>query len=159
VGEVNGVHYDFLTDEQVAELFRQNRVLQSVNFTGYSYGSTVDALEHAFKDNDVAVIVVEPTGLTQYQAFADSVDWLEVVSVFITNDVGTLCRRLVERAASDDESKAAYNWKRICGIIEQHRIWPHYITNWTHFIERMDDASPQTSVASVAERVLGTKTR
>jgi guanylate kinase len=159
VGEVDGVHYDFLTEEQVADLFIRDRVLQSVRFTGYQYGSTVDALEEAFKANDTAVIVVEPTGLTQYQAYADRTGDLEIVSVFITNDVGTLCQRLVARAASDDESKAAYNWKRLCGIIEQAREWPYYITNWTHFIERMDDASPQTSVASVAERVLGAKTR
>lgn len=158
-GEVHGQHYYFLTDDEVANLAERDRVVQKVRFAGYSYGSTVDAIDAAFSKSDTAVIVVEPTGRTQFEAWADKQGDVEIVSVYITNSLKTLVTRCLARFVADRNADLGYYAQRIADIADQHRLWPHYFDDWSHIIEEMDDAGPATSVSSVADRILGSKTR
>ena len=55
--EKNGVDYNFITNEEFAELVRQNKFLDTATYNGWSYGA-------AYEDfTDTAVVVLTPSGL------------------------------------------------------------------------------------------------
>ena len=137
--ETDGVDYDFLTEADVQLLESQNKVVQKVCFAGNYYGSTTMAIERAFATSDVAVIVVEPTGLTQFKEYADHVGDIEIVSVYIHNDLRLLTTRLVERYESDDNADPAYYWRRFIDMRQQYQDWPRY-DSWSVYIAGLDES-------------------
>lgn len=60
-GEVDGVDYYFLTDENFAEMKSKNMFLETASYRGWHYGVPIDELET--KENPV--LIVETHGLEQ----------------------------------------------------------------------------------------------
>lgn len=155
-GEIDGVHYHFLTREAVDDLDAAGHIVQRVNFAGNYYGSTKSAFDKAFAESDLAVIVVEPTGLTQFQAYAARTGEFEVVSVYIDNSLITLINRLVGRFKMDNNGDPAYYWRRLTDLLDQHHEWPSYTDAWTHYLTEMDDEGSKHTTRSAAEFIMDT---
>lgn len=153
--EEHGVHYYFVSRAKVSELEQAGKVVQKVEFAGNLYGSTTLAIESAFAKSDTAVIVVEPTGVRQFQAYAESHADVEVEAVYITNSLNTLIARCLTRFRDDTNANVDYYAQRIADIQDQHQNWPYYLHYWNTIIDEMDDAVPEKSVAAVADRILG----
>ncbi len=62
VNEQNGVDYYFETDES----FERNHYLERVEYSGYKYGSSVEALQQAWAHGPIATIVLETLGAITY---------------------------------------------------------------------------------------------
>ncbi len=156
VGEVDGVDYDFLTKDAAAALFNQGKIVQSVNFNGNFYGTTADGLAAAFAGGDRAVVVVEPTGVTQFKAYAQARDpSLKIVTVFLQNTLETLTQRLIARYKGDKGADRAYYWDRLLGLEEEQATWLYYpgIT-WDIFYPIHEDATGvRFSTANAADMV------
>lgn len=156
-GEVQGKDYNFLTVDEIEFLEEQGKVIQKVEFSGNYYGSTTKSLDTAFKDSHVAVIVVEPTGVTQFREYAASLkdQSLEVVSVYIDNGFEVLTRRLIDRYRSDTNGDPAYYWQRLNDLEQAHRDWPTYNDNWNLYLSSLDDqATGACTVHRAAKRIL-----
>ena len=155
-GEVQGKDYNFLSVEEVEILEAEGKVIQKVCFGGNYYGSTVGALDKAFAESNDAVIVVEPTGLTQFVKYAEQLDDLEVVSVYIDNPLATLVMRLAERYKNDLNADPAYYRKRVAGMIAEHQDWPYYTDDWTFYFDELDNDSSVHTIQSATDLILGT---
>lgn len=155
-GEVDGVDYHFITRAQVEELDAAGQIVQRVDFAGNYYGSTLSAIDKAFSESDAAVIVVEPTGLTQFLEYAARTKAFTVISIYVSGNLQTLVTRLMDRYRADKNANAAYYLERLAGLVEQHHTWPQYADSWTVFIPEIDDADPTRTVASTAEFIMGT---
>lgn len=155
-GEVDGKDYQFLTREAVDELDAAGQIVQRVDFAGNLYGSTLSAINTAFANGDVAVIVVEPTGLTQFLDYAASTGAFEVVSVYVNGPFSKLIARLIDRYDHDHNADPAYYWRRLVQQVEAFHDWPLYTKNWSIVLSEVDDAIPGKTVKDAAELILGT---
>lgn len=61
-GEQDGVDYYFESNES----FDQNHFLETVNYSGYRYGSSIEGLERAWEKNQLITIVLDPLGAVTY---------------------------------------------------------------------------------------------
>lgn len=152
-GEVDGVDYYFMTHDQVKAYEDAGLVIQKVEFSGYSYGSTAASIKAAFSESEMAVMVVEPTGVTQFVDYARRTKEFEVVSVYVHGHYHTLCNRLLARYATDKNARDEYYWQRFVQMIQAYHEWPSY-TDYTHRIEYIDDAVAERSTSTTALRLL-----
>lgn len=158
-GEVDGVHYQFLTREQVADLEATGQIVQRVEFSRNYYGSTKSAIDKAYEDSDIAVIVVEPTGLTQFQNYAERTGEFEVVSVYVNGPLSKLIARLIDRYDADSNADDAYYWQRMVQQYEAFHDWPHYTKNWNIVFDQVDDEVPGKTVRDAAGKILASLVR
>lgn len=99
-GEVNGQSYYFITKDDFKRQREQGLFVEEVEFNGEFYGlykSEVDKLKLL---NSPAVIVVEPHGKGQIEAYARQTG-LQCLRVFVDVDSQTQLERLLKRFASD----------------------------------------------------------
>ena len=99
-GEVPGVHYHFITPDAFAQTEAAHRFIESLFYDGNHYGLAATEAEHAYALGVPGVVVVEPRGLTQVQAYCREKGYAHI-GVFINNPVRVLIDRLLERAVSD----------------------------------------------------------
>jgi guanylate kinase len=157
-GETNGVDYYFVSHEQAKAYEEAGLTIQKVEFSGYSYGSTVGSLNEAFRNSEVAVMVVEPTGVAQFQEVAKRLGWFKVVSLYVHGEWTTLCDRLIARYNADKNARDEYYWQRFMQMSQAYREWPTYIA-YTDRIASIDDRDPWRSTHSWALRILDTHCR
>lgn len=157
-GEIDGQHYYFLDRETVLGMEAAGQIVQKVEFAGNFYGTTVHTIVNAFRGSNVVVAVVEPTGVTQFKEYAAKVDDLEVVAVYIGNELDILTRRLVARYVSDVGADPKYYWERLQGMVEQHDIW-HKTHDWDIYIYTLDDADPVYHTDYAINLIMGTSVR
>lgn len=155
-GEINGRDYYFLEREAVSQLDAAGQIVQRVEFSGNLYGSTLESINKAFSTSDIAVIVVEPTGLGQFLEYASETGRFEVVSVYVNGPLSRLVARLVDRYDSDDNADDGYYWRRLVQQYEAFHEWPHYTKNWSIVLNEVDDDIPGKTVRDAADHVLDT---
>lgn len=158
-GEVHGKDYYFLTREAVDALDATGQIVQRVNFSGNLYGSTLESINTAFAASNTAVIVVEPTGLTQFIEYAARTNRFEVVSVYVDGPLKRLVTRLIERYRSDANADPAYYWQRLEQQYDAYHYWPLYTDDWSITLSEVDDAIPGKTVSDAADIVVGHLTR
>lgn len=154
-GEIDGVDYHFLTREDVDALEITGQIVQKVEFTFQYYGSTLDSIENAFAKSDVAVIVVEPTGLSQFLEYASNTGAFEVVSVYVNGTYASLVTRLLDRYAHDRIADPAYYWFRLVQQDAAFHEWPHYTQNWNVVLDQVDDEVPGKTVQDAIVKIMG----
>lgn len=157
-GEVEGVDYYFVTRDQVKTHEDAGLVIQKVEFAGNLYGSTAGSLKEAFRNSNVAVMVVEPTGVAQFKEYADRTGAFEVVSLYVHGEWTTLCDRLIDRYNTDKNARDEYYWQRFMQMSQAYHEWPTYIA-YTDRIASIDDRDPWRSTHSWALRILDTHCR
>lgn len=94
-GEVDGVDYYFETDES----FDQNHFLEHVEYDDKKYGSSIEGLQRAWKENDWAAIVLDTKGAISYlqQKPAET-----LVLYLETSDQKNQAQRLASRGDSSE---------------------------------------------------------
>jgi guanylate kinase len=89
-GEVNGVHYDFVS----AEDFQKLNLLESVEFAGNFYGLSAKQLEDP--NSNVFLAVVEPCGASQVYKFCHDNNYIPV-QVFLNCPPDVLASRWLSK--------------------------------------------------------------
>lgn len=129
-GEVDGVHYRFVTPEEFRRADESGELLESAEFNGHLYGTPWSSL----RDADAAVVVLEidTQGAMQVR---DQIP--DATLVFIDPpDLAELRRRLEERG--DAPELVAQRLELARGELARAELFDHRITN-----ARVDEAVDQ----------------
>ncbi len=100
-GEVDGVHYHFVTEEHFEAMEQSSAFLETVRFGGCRYGSAItpDLLVGAGAARPL-VLVCEPKGAANIRAFCLRADW-PLVQVFLDGSDELRARRFMGRHTQD----------------------------------------------------------
>ena len=105
-GEVDGVNYHFVTDEQFVELVEQQRLLEHAQFAGNRYGTPRDPVEERLAAGDDVLLEIEVQGARQVRASPGL--GAEAVLIFLAPpSFDELARRLVGRGTEDEATRTA----------------------------------------------------
>lgn len=95
-GEIDGVHYNFISKEEFEKNKMNGIVLEYTNINGNLYGTDINALNNIYEKGKIPVIVCDPEcPITLYKKEKE-LD-LNIIPVFITASPDILAQRLVER--------------------------------------------------------------
>jgi guanylate kinase len=112
-GEVEGVDYYFITDEQSRGLEEIGQLAELVEFRGVRYGVTSAEMHAKFnRDTRVATVILEPNGLVQYRKLCQQ-KGIDVFSIYVHLTEDELLNRLHWRAMGDEKLRSPEN---IAGI-------------------------------------------
>ena len=98
-GEIDGVDYHFLSQEQFDEMEEKGMFAESAHTGLYSYGS----LKESYLEDD-SVIVLDPDGVRHVQECRDK-EGYRVLTVYLGGDNKLLKNRLIKRG--DDSEKVS----------------------------------------------------
>ena len=105
-GEVEGVNYHFVTDEQFAELVEKGRLLEHARFAGHHYGTPRDPVEERLAAGDDVLLEIEVQGARQVRATHGL--GAEAVLIFLAPpSFDELTRRLIRRGTEDAATREA----------------------------------------------------
>jgi guanylate kinase len=99
-GEVDGVSYYFVSEEEFKRLDSSGLLVESVHFNGKHYGVSVQEVERVAAQNKPIVVIVEPEGLKQIRAYCTGRGW-NYFTVFIDNPGGVIGERFLARYMDD----------------------------------------------------------
>jgi guanylate kinase len=125
-GEKDGVDYHFTSIPVFERLLEQDAFVQHVNFRDQYYGTLKDDAKSAVNSETVPVVIVEPTGVPQFQKFCEE-QGFTLFTIFVQADFEVLVHRYMTRLAPtdlEDRDKVAYHSKRIAAIHNEHSDWP-----------------------------------
>lgn len=112
-GEVEGVDYYFISDEQSRDLEAGGQLAELVEFRGVRYGVTLKEMERKFATAPfVATVILEPNGLVQYRKLCQE-EGIDVFSIYVHVTEDELLNRLRWRAMGDEKLRSPEN---IAGI-------------------------------------------
>lgn len=89
VGEVDGVDYHFLTNDEFVDLYNNNEFIETVFYNGNYYGT----LKREANENKV--VILEPQGLNNFLNVLE-----DVFVVFLQTDETILKERMIQRGDS-----------------------------------------------------------
>ena len=92
-GEVDGVHYYFISDEEFDRRIATGEFLEYVNFVHQRSGTLYSELDRIAANGKSALLELEPTGALRVRNLVPG-----SVTIFITAPLAELERRLRERA-------------------------------------------------------------
>ena len=67
-GEINGVHYHFISREQFEQDIKDGKFLEFSNYVGNYYGTYVDQVENALSQGQNIILEIEVLGATQVKS-------------------------------------------------------------------------------------------
>ena len=105
-GEINGVNYHFVSDEQFAELIKQDRLLEHAHFAGHHYGTPRDPVAERLAAGDDVLLEIEVQGARQVRA-APGLGKDAVLIFLAPPSFAELARRLSGRGTEDPAKQAA----------------------------------------------------
>jgi len=143
-GEVEGVHYQFITTEQSKQFEANNMFAELITYNGTRYGVTHAEMNRKMNGNKPPMVILEPTGLGIYKQYCASKGW-GVFSIYVHTPENIRLERLVDRTAkdlmnvvagammdshyyphvayADIKKTVGVNNKRLQAIFEQERRW------------------------------------
>jgi guanylate kinase len=141
-GEVDGVDYFFVDENFVDKAIVEDEIIQKVDINGCRYGSTKKQVAELFKVKDEIVIVVEPTGVTQFkEAYQTNAD-VQVISYFVTNKTETLIERMLMRFKEETADKTPHFARRVKNLVMTEIYWgnvnPHFYRQMFRLDSRED---------------------
>ena len=86
IGEIDGVDYHFLTQDEFAEFYNNDEFIETVFYNGNYYGT----LKRDVNNNKV--VILEPQGLNNFVEVLDS-----VFAVFLQTDEAVMKERMISR--------------------------------------------------------------
>lgn len=104
-GEVDGVHYNFMSKSEFRRIREQGGFIEHVEFGGNYYGLSLKVMNVVAAENKPAVVVVEPDGKDQIVAFGKRHGW-DIFTVFVDNPSEVIAKRFLERVAAEVSTAA-----------------------------------------------------
>jgi guanylate kinase len=104
-GEVDGDSYYFVSKSEFKRLKELGAFIETVEFNGNYYGASAKEVKKAAEEGKPIVIVVEPEGLKQINAYAKEHEW-GLFSLFIDNPPNVIAERFLIRFAQEGMESA-----------------------------------------------------
>ena len=162
-GEIDKVHYFFITTEESKKLEQQKLLAELVTYNGVRYGVThEEMLKKVAKPNSAPpIVILEPSGIKEYQKYCKKHNW-QMFKIFIDTPEDIRILRLADRTTKDIISYGSTSYedlrnhivsnnKRLQAIIEKERFW--FKTN------KWDLVVPGTSLSDAKQLILEAATR
>ncbi len=105
-GEVDGVNYHFITDEQFDDWAAQGKFLEHARFAGNRYGTPRDYVEQQLAAGKDVILEIELQGARQVRA-SPGLGAAAVLIFLAPPSYDELARRLVGRGTEDEANRAA----------------------------------------------------
>lgn len=115
-GEVDGVDYNFITEEK----FKSLKMIQTTHFNGYYYGVSEDEVK--FKSEKPILWVIAPQSIDQVETYSKEKKWL-FSKIFISNPANVLFERFLTRFKSDELADIKNYSNRLNNIIKNELSW------------------------------------
>ena len=161
-GEVEGVHYNFISTEQSRLLEVNNMFAELVTYNGTRYGVTHAEMNRKMTGSKPPVVILEPCGLRIYSEYCKAHNW-ELISIYVSTEEHIRLQRLTARTVADImsviEAGATVNAvtnvveannKRMKAIFDDERTWPTE--------HKWDLVVDGTNVTKAIEQILQFKT-
>jgi guanylate kinase len=125
-GEIDKVHYHFLTDAQFAELLRGGGLLEHATVHGYLYGTPIEQVRGILAAGRDAVLTIDPQGARSVRGMVPDALLIFVMPPTIED----LAARLARRGSEDSESLAV-RWRDAQAEMAASGDYDHVIVNET----------------------------
>jgi guanylate kinase len=134
VGEIQGVHYDFINTTVSKFMEAHGRFAELVTYNGVRYGVTHDEMEFKMIGSEKPpIVILEPKGVEIYRKYCTSKGW-QMYTVYVETVEHIRLERLIDRTASniwemhtmtynDLRAVIAANNKRLKAILDEERAW------------------------------------
>lgn len=99
-GEVEGVDYFFISDEESRELEAANAFFELIEFRGTRYGVTRGEMDGKMREEFAPVVILEPKGLAIYEQKCRENGW-DIYKVYVATVEATRIQRLNTRTANE----------------------------------------------------------
>lgn len=99
-GEIEGVDYFFISDEESRELEAAQRFFELIEFRGTRYGVTYDEMAGKMANRLAPIVILEPKGLAIYEQKCRENGW-GIYKVYVSTVEEERIRRLNARTAND----------------------------------------------------------
>lgn len=111
-GEINNVHYNFISPEEFTSLDVNNGLIEKVNVNGNFYGVEAKEALKASNQGSPIVVVAEPHGVQQIKDYCEKNNW-DCLAIFVNSPIEVLKERLENRFINDlsnlNKNSACYN--------------------------------------------------
>lgn len=94
--EIDGIDYYFYTHQKFSEMKANNEFIESVNFSGNSYGVSVTEINRLTLQGKPIVIVVEPGGREQIKEYAEKND-VNFLPIYVGTSAKNIAQRFISR--------------------------------------------------------------
>lgn len=132
-GEVDKESYYFENDDTFAKL----HFFEHVKYGSYQYGSSREALDEAWKNNDLVSLIVDIQGVKSYlKQLGDQVYFLYVTA----SSIEELKERLIRRGDSVQSVKERLSGSELNQLSDDLKPYAHVLLNdsWVNTAQRLD---------------------
>ena len=141
-GEIDGVHYFFISEEKYQELEAQGAFLEHATVHGHSYGTLKSQIQEKMEKGYNVVLDIDPQGAKQVMA-----QWPECVSIFLLPPSYQKLRERLYGRNTDDPKEIERRLNNARGEIEQVGMYQYTVVN-----DDLELAFEQVSAIITAEK-------
>ena len=141
-GEIDGVHYHFVTEEQYDSLLAKDAFLEHATVHGHRYGTLREQVERVLASGESVVLDIDPQGARSVMQNAP-----DCVSVFILPPSYRALRVRLHTRNTDDPDEIARRLRNARGEVEQAHRYQYVVVN-----DDLELAYAQLSAIVTAEK-------
>lgn len=141
-GEIDGVHYNFVNDEQFDRMLKSNAFLEHATVHGHRYGTPRVQVDTAIEKGDNILLDIDPQG-----ALSVMNNMPETVSIFILPPSFSALRERLHTRNTDDPEEIL---KRLSNAYDEVRLLKHY--QYALINDQLDQAFSRLSAIIQAEK-------
>ena len=161
-GEIEGVHFSFISTEQSKKLEAQGDLAELITYNGVRYGVTHHEMESRMQSSRPPILIAEPQGLEIYQKYCLAKGW-QLFKIYVNTPedirIGRLAMRTTQDVVNDAYTLDKFsltrivkehverNNKRLKAIIEQERSWQQ-TNRWDLYVSGLDLNQALTDVTN-----------
>jgi len=123
-GEIDGVHYFFISEEKYQELEAQGAFLEHATVHGHSYGTLKSQIQEKMEKGYNVVLDIDPQGAKQVMA-----QWPDCVSIFLLPPSYDKLRQRLYGRNTDATEEIERRLKNAKGEIEQAGMYQYVVVN------------------------------
>lgn len=123
VDEIDGVDVNFVPYEEGVRLHNSSNTIQKLHYNGHYYGKTEEELNRLFATDDAVICIIEPSGLSQLESYADKHEHVRLISYFVTASTTELTKRMLTRFKNQPDPDVDYYAKRVRSLIQNEIHW------------------------------------
>lgn len=124
VGESEGDHYHFVSQEQFDELQNQGRLLEHVSLFGQSYGTSKDELEKELKYGHHVVLVIDTQGALKLKK-----EGFEACYIFISPPSMEVLEQRLKNRNKDSSKSIEVRLSTAQHEMQQARFYDYHLVN------------------------------
>lgn len=129
-GEIDGVHYYFISKENFLDLINQNKLLEySEHFDNY-YGTPISEVENKIKENKNVLIEVETVGAINIINHYEKLNKLnDLITIFIIPPSFKELKKRIKLRKSDDKQSIRKRMKKAKKELKCKKHFNHVVKN------------------------------